>query len=136
MIELIEKNREVPNVSLEPLVFWLTDVIKAEGKELGDVSIVVGSDDWLLKFNNDYLNHDYFTDIITFDYCEGITVSGDLLISMDRVDDNAVENNVPRETEFLRVCVHGVLHLCGYGDKTDDEVVVMREKEDYYLCKY
>lgn len=136
MIELIEKNREVPNVSLEPFVFWLTDVIKAEGKELGDVSIVVGSDDWLLKFNNDYLNHDYFTDIITFDYCEGITVSGDLLISMDRVDDNAVENNVPRETEFLRVCVHGVLHLCGYGDKTDDEVVVMREKEDYYLCKY
>jgi rRNA maturation RNase YbeY len=86
--------------------------------------------------NQQYLNHDYYTDIITFDYSQADQISGDLFISIDRVYDNAVQVGVDRVDELKRVCVHGVLHLCGFGDKTDDEARVMRAKEDYYLDKY
>lgn len=136
MIEFIEEDRNVPNINSERFVSWVSEVVKEEAKQCGDLNFIVGGDEWLLDYNIKYLNHDYFTDIITFDYSADNAVSGDLLISLDRVFDNAVANNVPRETEFLRVCIHGVLHLCGYGDKLPDEVKVMREKEDLYLCKY
>ena len=102
-------------------------------KELGVVTIIVGSDEWLLSYNTKYLNHDFFTDIITFDYTEGNIVSGDLLISYDRIIDNSSALNVSLEIEFRRVCYHGVLHLCGYKDKSPRELKLMREKEDYYL---
>lgn len=104
-----------------------------ENKEIGPISIVFGNDEWLLDYNKKYLNHDYFTDIITFDYTEDNTVSGDLLISLDRVLDNAKSNCVSRETELLRVCIHGVLHLCNYNDSTPSEKKEIREKEDFYL---
>ncbi|MEX2483667.1 MAG: rRNA maturation RNase YbeY [Brumimicrobium sp.] len=112
---------------------WLQRLAKEENKTLGPISIILGSDDWLLKANNTYLNHDFYTDIITFDYSEDNTISGDLLISVERVYDNADQFNVSRETEFNRVVVHGVLHLVGYKDKSDKDSLEMRKKEDYYL---
>lgn len=115
------------------LLAWYEKIIAHEHKVLGDISVVIGTDDWLLEVNNKYLNHNFFTDIITFDYCEDNIISGDLLISLDRVNENAVNYNVSRETELNRVLVHGILHLLGYNDKSADEIKIMREKEDFYL---
>lgn len=112
---------------------WLNTVVLNENTSLGEVSIVFGSDKWLLEYNIKHLNHDYYTDIITFDYSTKNLVSGDLLISLERVNENAIDLNVSRETELNRVIVHGVLHLCGYTDKSDSDKKIMREKEDYYL---
>lgn len=114
---------------------WLKQTAEAEGKVLGVVTLVFGTDDWLLEKNKEFLNHDYYTDIITFDYSEDTLISGDLLISIDRVEDNAKAHNVSRETELMRVIVHGVLHLIGYNDKTTEESKIMRKKEDYYLSQ-
>lgn len=112
---------------------WFQKVVEEEEKTLAELSIVLGSDEWLLEQNIRFLDHDFYTDIITFDYCVHDIVSGDLLISLDRVDENAKDYNVSRETELNRVLVHGLLHLCGYGDKTAKEIEIMRKKEDYYL---
>lgn len=124
---------DVPELNLDYVHDWYEQVVQKEGKILGDLSIVFGTDEWLLEQNKTFLNHDYYTDIITFDYCEMNFISGDLLISIDRVYDNAVQYNVSRETELNRVLVHGLLHLCGYGDKSEKEIEIMRKKEDYYL---
>lgn len=97
------------------------------------LSIVFGNDEWLLNINETFLNHDYYTDIITFDYTEHSILSGDLCVSIDRVSDNANKLNVSRETELFRVVIHGVLHLCGLNDKSEDEKKVMRKTEDKYL---
>ena len=112
---------------------WLSNAVENEGLTCGEISIIFTSDDYLLKINQDHLNHDYYTDIITFDYVENQVVSGDLFISLDRVNDNADSLNVSSEHELNRVMVHGVLHLCGYGDKTKEEKLLMRKKEDFYL---
>ncbi|RFC55867.1 rRNA maturation RNase YbeY [Brumimicrobium aurantiacum] len=124
---------DVTPTELNHVQEWFEQVVENEGKILADLSIVIGSDEWLLEKNIEFLDHDYYTDIITFDYCVGDTVSGDLLISLDRIIDNANEFNVSRETELNRVLVHGLLHLCGYGDKSSKEIEIMRKKEDYYL---
>ncbi|PKR82102.1 rRNA maturation RNase YbeY [Brumimicrobium salinarum] len=124
---------DVPNLNLNFVHKWISEVLKNENKQEGIISLVFGSDDWLLAKNVEFLQHDFYTDIITFDYCEGDFVSGDLLISVDRVNDNANIFNVSRETELNRVIIHGILHLCGYGDKSDLEIDIMRSKEDYYL---
>ncbi len=112
---------------------WLQTVILSEGKKTGEVSVIFCSDDYLLKINRQYLQHDYYTDIITFDYTEGDTIGGDLFISVDTVRANADEYRQTFEQELRRVMVHGVLHLCGYDDTTDEEQAVMRRMEDKYL---
>ena len=112
---------------------WLKQVAQAESKKLGAVSIIFCSDNYLLDINKEYLNHDYFTDIITFDYCEGNLISGDLFISIDSVKDNAVFYKSCFEDELNRVIVHGVLHLIGYDDHTESDIAQMRSKEDFYL---
>jgi len=127
---------EVPELSSELFSLWLAEVARTEGKITSEITLIFCSDEYLLEMNRQYLDHDYYTDIITFDYSENLVISGDLFISIDRVYDNAEQNVVSRINELKRVCVHGVLHLCGFGDKTDDEVRVMRGKEDYYLDKY
>lgn len=114
---------------------WIGDTIAEEGKKRGEISIIFCSDAYLLAINKKHLNHDYFTDIITFDYDEGDVVSGDLFISVDTVRVNASEFNVTFEHELHRVIIHGVLHLCGYKDKTDPEAKLMRVKENHYLGK-
>lgn len=108
-------------------------LIKKELKEVGDISVVFCSDKYLLEMNKQYLQHDYFTDIITFDYVENNVISGDLFISIDRISDNAKCFDTELIKELFRVVFHGVLHLVGYKDKTDEEQKIMTEKENYYL---
>jgi probable rRNA maturation factor len=112
---------------------WLKLVAGSEIKTLGDISIIFCSDNYILDVNVRFLNHDYFTDVITFDYCEGNKLSGDLFISIDSVRENAVEFGTEFDEELHRVIVHGLLHLVGYDDHTPEEQKVMRAKEDYYL---
>ncbi len=112
---------------------WLRMVAESEVKRLGDISIIFCSDNYILDVNHRYLEHDYFTDIITFDYCEGDRLSGDLFISVDSVRENSLEYGTEFKDELNRVIVHGILHLIGYDDHTDEDVMTMREKENYYL---
>lgn len=113
----------------------LSKLILSELKEEGEISVIFCSDSYLLQLNEQYLNHDYYTDIITFDYVEDSLISGDLFISIDRVRENAVKFGTPFIKEMYRVVFHGVLHLTGYKDKTQEEKAQMRGKEDFYLEK-
>ena len=133
MIEIYFEDTEVLDVSPEFFVSWLSLVAKEEGFTLGDVTLVFCSDAYLLEMNKKHLDHDYFTDIITFDYTENEVLSGDLFISIDTVKDNAMENKVMFHVELNRVVGHGVLHLIGYNDKTDSEQKEMSEKEEWAL---
>lgn len=134
MVEVFfEDIDEVPGVNPEFLFAWYSQVCEVESKTLGDISIVFCSDEHLLEMNKEYLQHDYYTDIITFDYTQGDLVSGDLFVSVDRVEDNADEFDVPFQDELHRVCVHGLLHLCGYKDKLPDDEKLMRLKENEML---
>jgi len=112
---------------------WLKLVAESEIRRIGDVSIIFCSDSYILDINMKYLQHDYFTDIITFDYCEGEKLSGDLFISIDSVRENALQYGTEFDEELNRVMVHGILHLIGYDDHTKDDQKIMREKENYYL---
>ena len=112
---------------------WLRMVAGSEVRRVGDISIIFCSDNYILDVNMRYLQHDYFTDIITFDYCEGDRLSGDLFISIDSVRENALYYGAEFGDELNRVMVHGLLHLIGYDDHTEEEKKVMRAKEDYYL---
>lgn len=112
---------------------WLRLVASSEVKKLGDINIIFCSDNYILDVNMKYLQHDYFTDIITFDYCEGNVLNGDLFISVDSVRENASYYGTEFPDELKRVMVHGILHLIGYDDHSEDDVKVMRSKEDYYL---
>lgn len=109
---------------------WINRVIGSEGFQLGHVDYIFCSDDYLLGLNMEYLNHDTLTDIITFDYSDGNTISGDIFISTERVAENADGYNVDFNNELLRVMSHGLLHLMGFGDKTELEVMEMRKKEE------
>ena len=135
MIDFQFINKEIPGFDSEFFILSLTSLVKEEGKLLGDVSVIFVSDDYLLEINQSYLNHDYYTDIITFDYCEQNVISGDLFISVDRVRENADVFNVDFGTELHRVIIHGVLHLCGYKDKTEENEKEMRILENKYLNK-
>jgi rRNA maturation RNase YbeY len=135
MIDFQFINKEIPGFDSEFFVLSLTSLVKEEGKLLGDVSVIFVSDDYLLEMNQTYLNHDYYTDIITFDYCEQNIISGDLFISVDRVRENADVFNADFRTELHRVIIHGVLHLCGYKDKTEENEKEMRVLENKYLNK-
>ncbi len=112
---------------------WLKMVAESELKRLGDISIIFCSDNYILDVNMKYLQHDYFTDIITFDYCEGDRLSGDLFISVDSVRENATFYGTEFDNELNRVIVHGLLHLIGYDDHTEEDQKTMRAKENYYL---
>jgi len=112
---------------------WLKDLIISEDKKPGEINYIFCDDDHLLQVNKDFLNHDYYTDVITFDYVKGKTISADIFVSLPRILDNSSTLSNAFNSELLRVLAHGVLHLCGYKDKTDEEISEMRQKEDYYL---
>ena len=114
---------------------WMRLAAQEEGFRVGDVNVIFCSDPYLLGINRHYLQHDYYTDIITFDYCEDGVLSGDLFISVDTVLGNAAEYKVMFHVELLRVIIHGVMHLVGYKDKTDVDAAKMRERENHYLAK-
>ena len=115
---------------------WIDCTVKNEHCFTGNLSYIFCSDEYLWNMNKQYLGHDYYTDIITFDYVEDKYVSGDMFISYDRVCDNAENFNVSRETELLRVMIHGVLHLVGYDDLTDEQEAEIHKMEDFYIDVY
>lgn len=133
MVELHYEDIEILDLKAEFFSLWFQKVCASYNKQLGDVSLVCCSDEYLLEMNNRHLNHDYYTDIITFNYNENDTISGDLFISLDRVKENAVEMSLNWKEEFYRVAVHGVLHLLGLNDKSDAEAIEMRCAEDKAL---
>lgn len=115
---------------------WLEDIIFSEEKKLGEINYIFCDDEYLLKINQDYLQHDYYTDIITFDYVKGKTISGEIFVSLQRISDNASTLSKNYEEELRRVLAHGILHLSGYKDKSEEEEKEMRRKEDFYLNKF
>ena len=112
---------------------WLEDVVRSEGRVLGSLTIQWQSDDELLEVNRQFLDHDYYTDIITFNRNRGNRVNGDLAISVDRIIDHAAQQGIAVRDEVLRVVVHGTLHLCGYDDHSDEEKAQMRALELTYM---
>lgn len=121
----IEKEDEITS--------WIEGVITSEGYKLEEINYVFCDDEYLHKLNVEFLNHDTLTDIISFDYTVGKRIQGDIFISVERVEDNAKDFKVDFVKEMQRVIVHGVLHYCGYKDKSETEAVLMREKEDFYI---
>ncbi|MDR2890935.1 MAG: rRNA maturation RNase YbeY [Alistipes sp.] len=115
---------------------WVRRAVEAEGLRLGPVNYIFCSPEKHLEINRRFLGHDYATDVITFDYTANGSVSGDVFIDPATVNDNAAERCIAPEVEMRRVMIHGVLHLCGYGDGTPKEQKTMREREDLYLNKY
>ena len=128
-------NEDVPSPSLRKrkLVNWIKNVIISEGKKVGEISFIFCSDSYLLEVNKKYLDHDYYTDIITFDYVEGNLIQGDIFISLDRVKENSLTFNTNFENEVHRMLIHGILHLLGYKDKLKRNKHLMTAKEDLYL---
>ena len=117
----------------EKISNWIVDTISEEAYKLEEINYVFCNDEYLHKLNVEFLNHDTLTDIISFDYSIGKLIQGDIFISIERVKDNAKDFSVSFEDELHRVIIHGVLHYCGYKDKTGLESKVMREKENHYL---
>ncbi|MDX2135587.1 MAG: rRNA maturation RNase YbeY [Saprospiraceae bacterium] len=129
---------DVPSPFADELPYcrWLADVADDEERPLLTLTYIFCSDEYLLRVNREYLQHDFYTDVITFPYTEPEEgIHGDVFISTERVAENAGELGVPFERELARVMVHGLLHLAGYGDKTKEEQRRMREKEDHYLSQ-
>ena len=115
------------------LMQWLKGVAETEGKQIKQMNYIFCDDEYLLEINKQYLNHDFYTDIITFPYKQGHEIESDIFISVDRVRENAVLYKTDFDRELLRVIAHGLLHLMGYKDKTEEEEKTMREKEDWAI---
>ena len=123
-----ENNFELPNE--DQIATWISLVILSENKKEGEINYIFCNDDYLLNLNEQYLDHDTLTDIISFDYSVGNEIHGDIFISTERVKENAIDFKATFEEELQRVIVHGVLHYCGYKDKTEDDERLMRNMED------
>jgi probable rRNA maturation factor len=119
---------EIPEETI--YIDWISSVILSENKSEGEINYIFCDDDYLVEINQQYLNHDTLTDIISFDYSLGNEIHGDIYISIERVRENAEEFKVSFEEELKRVMIHGVLHYCGYKDKSESDVLLMRSKED------
>ncbi|WP_343696145.1 rRNA maturation RNase YbeY [Flavobacterium sp.] len=115
---------------------WLSAVIVSEKKNEGEINYIFCDDEYLHKINVEYLDHDTLTDIISFDYTVGNEISGDIFVSVERVEDNAKDFNVSFEEELKRVLAHGILHYCGYKDKSDADAELMRSKEDEKIAMF
>jgi len=136
MVEFFTEDVVFPSIDVPSIIKWLDSACSSEDQTLNEVNIIFCSDEFLLKMNIEHLAHDYYTDIITFDYCVDKQIIGDLFISVDRVSDNAIINKELFTRELNRVMVHGLLHLCGYKDKTEEDSFIMRSKENHYLSLY
>ena len=132
---MINYNYEIdfllPNES--DISVWILNTISTEGYKIEEINYVFCDDDYLHKLNVEFLNHDTLTDVISFDYSVGKIIQGDIFISVERVRENALEFNTTFENELMRVMIHGVLHYCGYKDKSESDELTMRAKEDFYL---
>ena len=132
---MISFHSEIPFEVSDPdaTVLWLSSIITQENYNEGEILVVFCDDDFLHKLNVEFLSHDTLTDVISFDYSVGKEIHGEIFISIERVRENANEFNVNFDTELSRVMVHGVLHYCGYKDKSESDAAVMRSKEEFYL---
>lgn len=133
MIKFLYHDRRFSFTGKKQLRSFVEKLLKREGRASGSIQYIFCSDEYLLGINRQFLEHDYYTDIITFDLSEGDDVIAEIYISIDRVKDNAARHGEAFRSEMLRVIFHGALHLCGYRDKTKSEITLMREKENEYL---
>jgi probable rRNA maturation factor len=130
------KDLEVAVKDKGKIRLWVVDAIRNEGKFVGDITYILSSDEYLLQMNQQFLQHDDYTDVITFDYTQGERVSGDIFISYERILDNSIQFKTKPEDELHRVMIHGVMHLCGYKDKKPGERKNMTVKENQYLALF
>lgn len=135
-IHFFFENKSISLQNRSRLKSFIQSLFKKEGKGIESINYIFCSDKRLLEINRQFLKHDYYTDIITFDLSESDRMTAEIYISLDRVRDNATIQGNTLQSELHRVIFHGALHLCGYGDKTKAEIKAMREKEDYYLEKW
>ena len=135
-VEWICQNVSMPEIDTERLACWLEQVAKAHDRILGSLVYIFCDDEKILEVNRQFLNHDYYTDIITFDYCRGKLVRGDMYISLDTVRSNAEGLNCSYDSELKRVIVHGLLHLCGINDKAPGEREIMEAHENQALMMF
>ncbi len=133
MITYQTEDIEMPAIHKRETSAWVKAIAESYGKKIGEIAYIFCSDEKILEVNRQYLQHDYYTDIITFDYCEGKRLSGDLFISLDTVRTNAEQFSAPYETELNRVIIHGILHLCGINDKGPGEREIMEAAENKAL---
>ena len=133
MIKYFSEDCELPRIDQNEVTDWILRVAALHRKKAGEINYIFCSDARILEVNNQYLQHDYYTDIITFDYSEEDKISGDIYIGTETVFSNAAMLGIPYENELNRVIIHGVLHLCGFKDKTPDTEKVMHQKEDEAL---
>ncbi len=134
MISYNTVNVKMPAIRRRDTSAWVKTVAASYGKKVGEIAYIFVDDEEILRVNREYLQHDYYTDIITFDYTEGDTISGDLFISLDTVRTNAEQFDKPYEEELHRVIIHGILHLCGINDKGPGERELMEAAEDKALA--
>lgn len=134
MITYQTEDIQMPAIKKRETTEWIKVVAASYGKRVGEIAYIFCSDEKILEVNRQYLEHDYYTDIITFDYTEGNRISGDLFISLDTVRTNAEQFDQPYERELYRVIIHGVLHLCGINDKGPGEREIMEEAENKALA--
>ncbi len=133
MIQFITEEVKMPAIDKSKVKSWIKAVAESYGRKTGDVSYIFCNDERILQVNNEYLQHDYYTDIITFDYSTPTTISGDIFISLDTVKSNSELFKTDYNTELHRILIHGILHLCGNDDKTPELRALMTEKENVAL---
>jgi rRNA maturation RNase YbeY len=133
MIQFISENILMPKIEKQKIKLWIKEVISLYDKKIGEIAFIFVNDEKILELNKQYLKHDYYTDIITFDYSEVNLISGDIFISLDTVKSNSDELNIDYIHELHRILIHGILHLCGQGDKTPELRAIMTEKENMAL---
>jgi len=133
MIQYLAENVKLPKIDEHRINRWIKQVASGYEKKTGQIVYVFCDDEKILETNKKFLEHDYYTDIITFDYSRGSTISGDIFISLDTVKSNAEEQNLTFEQELLRIIIHGILHLCGNNDKTPEQRADMTMKENEAL---
>jgi len=135
-LQILTENVDAPQLDWARIERWIRGVVKSHGFRLGELTYIFCDDRRILEVNREFLGHDYYTDIITFDYTRGLTVSGDLYISLDTVRSNSVLVGATYDSELLRVIIHGVLHLCGINDKGPGEREVMEQNENDALALF
>ena len=136
MIQYIAEDVQLPDMPVQQINRWIKETALGYGKKTGDIAYIFCSDKRILEVNNQFLQHEYYTDIITFDYSHGKIISGDIFISTETVKSNAGEFNVSFEQELSRILIHGILHLCGQDDKTPEKRLEMTRKENSALETY
>jgi rRNA maturation RNase YbeY len=136
MIQYIAEGVKMPSIKKQKISRWIKETAVGYDRKVGEIAYIFCSDEKILEINNQYLTHDYYTDIITFDYSEGEVISGDIFISIETVKSNSEEFKVTFDAELKRIIIHGILHLCGQNDKTPELRLQMTEKENLALKNF